>query len=473
MTSAEDEGAPLLPERCSYDAYDRFSRSEKTAIVSIVCWTGLIPLFVSGSFVPSIPQIVKELHSTASIINLAVSLSILTVSVSGLLWATYSGFCKSSSFFDLYGRRPIYLVSLPFLCIGSLGVSFSHDVPTLIGFRIVQAFGSSAGLSVGSGAIADIYRLEERGTAMGVFFAACLLGPALAPMAGGIATHYFSWRHMHYTLFLMGLSGFLLVLFCLPETSHPGTLGAEKQDRASGAQHRIVLLNPFASLWLLRSPNLMALTLIGTVVLMTDYVLLIPLAYTIGVKYKITNEALIGAFFLPAGLGNLIGAPLAGYVSDKIVVRWLKRRNGVWVPEDRLRGTIVGASILVPMSVLLSGVFTHFVPGKIGIALNLVCLFANGLGVDFVLSPAAAYSVDILHSRSTEIMAANNGLRGILLAAVTTLILPSINSIGVLRTNVISAALAWMGAILMCITIKYGDRLRAWKDVGFSTIENS
>lgn len=90
MTSAEDEGAPLLPERCSYDAYDRFSRSEKTAIVSIVCWTGLIPcelfelyisctvadsditVFVSGSFVPSIPQIVKELHSTASIIKCAI-----------------------------------------------------------------------------------------------------------------------------------------------------------------------------------------------------------------------------------------------------------------------------------------------------------------------------------------------------------------------------------------------------------------
>lgn len=38
-------------------------------------------------------------------------------------------------------------------------------------FRVIQAFGSSVGMTVGTGVIADIYRLEERGTAMGVFLA--------------------------------------------------------------------------------------------------------------------------------------------------------------------------------------------------------------------------------------------------------------------------------------------------------------
>ena len=37
-------------------------------------------------------------------------------------------------------------------------------------WRIVQAFGASSGMSVGAGVIGDIYRLEERGAAMGVFF---------------------------------------------------------------------------------------------------------------------------------------------------------------------------------------------------------------------------------------------------------------------------------------------------------------
>jgi len=38
-------------------------------------------------------------------------------------------------------------------------------------FRFIQALGSAPGLTVGAGAVGDIYRLEERGQAMGFFFA--------------------------------------------------------------------------------------------------------------------------------------------------------------------------------------------------------------------------------------------------------------------------------------------------------------
>ncbi|KAG1718008.1 hypothetical protein EDD22DRAFT_964196 [Suillus occidentalis] len=38
--------------------------------------------------------------------------------------------------------------------------------------------------------------------------------------------------------------------------------------------------------------------------LISDYVLLVPLAYTIGIRYGIANKAIIEACFLPNGLGN-------------------------------------------------------------------------------------------------------------------------------------------------------------------------
>ena len=37
-------------------------------------------------------------------------------------------------------------------------------------WRFVQALGVSPGLAVGSGVIGDIYKLEERGQALGVYF---------------------------------------------------------------------------------------------------------------------------------------------------------------------------------------------------------------------------------------------------------------------------------------------------------------
>ncbi|THH13705.1 hypothetical protein EW146_g6541 [Bondarzewia mesenterica] len=456
LTSAVDKHAAL---------YNRFSKSKKRVIVALVSWAGLIPLFVTGSFIPSIPQIAREFNTTDAGPSIAVSLSLLAGAIGTLTWADYSGF---------YGRRPIYLASFPVLAMGSLGVARSHSIIEIMIWRFIQAFGAGAGMSVGAGVIGDIYRLEERGGALGVFFAACLLGPALAPLFGGLATHYASWRVMQLALFVAAVVVGISMHFFLPETSQPRSRGIVKLCEEEGTvEWRWVWLNPFKSLALFRSPNILAVCLAGTFVLLTDYVLLLPLSYTIGHRYNITNEALIGAFFLPCGLGNVIGAPLAGRISDIIVVRWRKKRGGVWVPEDRLRGTLAGALFFVPLSVLCSGLVTRYIGGNLGILLNLICLFFNGIGVDFVLSPSAAYNVDIIHSRSAEAMAANAGFRSVFLSLATAVILPLINRIGVLPTNILSALLAWIGCALLWITIHYGDRMRAWVDVGYSTADNN
>ncbi|KIM80027.1 hypothetical protein PILCRDRAFT_73598 [Piloderma croceum F 1598] len=388
------EETPLLIEQRNHNAvYNRFTRRQKRVIVAVVSWAGLLPLFVSGSFIPTIPQVAYDLDSSGPVVSLAVSLSILAAALGSLTFAANSTY---------YGRRPVYLVSLPLLCAGSLGVALSRGVPELMALRFLQAIGSSAGLTVGSGVIGDIYKLEERGTAMGVFFGAVLLGPAIAPICGGLAAHYASWRDMQFALLACGLLSFLAVLFFLPETSHPQTRGIDKarmieesssggEGRRGGKRWKWVWINPLASLWLLRSPNLLA-SMAGMVALLTDYVLLVPLAYTIGKRYNITNEAIIGACFLPAGLGNIIGAPLAGRISDRLVIQWRKRRSGEWVPEDRLRGTLFGGGFLVPVSVLCSGFITHYVEGNVGLALNLVCLFFNGLGVGFFFALDLAQS---------------------------------------------------------------------------------
>ncbi|EGN96468.1 hypothetical protein SERLA73DRAFT_112755 [Serpula lacrymans var. lacrymans S7.3] len=350
--------------------YSRFNQSQKRTILFIVSSAGLLPMFVAGSFIPSIPQIARDLNSTGAIVSLAVSLSIFSFAIGSLFWASNSTF---------YGRRPVYLYGLPILCIGSVGVAASSTLQSLLFWRVLQAFGSSGGLSVGSGVIGDIYKLEERGTAMGIFFGACLLGPALAPLAGGTAAEYASWRIMQLILGGWGLIAIVLVFLFLPETTHPGTRGKDKVPETE--RRRFKLVNPFDSLWLLRSPNVLTTSIAGGLILVSDYFLLVPLAYTIGARYHIENQALIGACFLPCGLGNLIGAPLTGRLSDKIVKAWKVRRKGEWVPEDRLRAAWVGALYLAPLSVLFSGLITTYIGGPIGLTLNMICLFMNGLGV--------------------------------------------------------------------------------------------
>ncbi|KAJ6524044.1 major facilitator superfamily domain-containing protein [Mycena capillaripes] len=474
--TAHDEETPLLAANAAYEAvYSRFTPAQKRTISALVSTSALVPLFAAGSFIPSIPEISRDLNSKPEIVSLAVSISIFSSAIGSMIFATYSTF---------YGRRPIYLFGLPFLCIGSLGVGTAKHIPQLMFWRFVQAFGSSGGMSVGGGVIADMYKVTERGTAMGVFLAASLLGNALAPIIGGWVSHYASWRYLHVGLFVFGGILWSAMLLYLPETSHPGATGLEKEVNAvecnintpvdagndgRKSPFRWVWLNPFASLSVLRSPNLSLVNFCCAAVLVSEFGLQVPMAYTIGKRYGITNEALIGACFIPMGLGNILGAPLAGWLSDRTVIKWKAKRNGLWVPEDRLRGTQLGGLALVPLSILASGAITTFVGGHVGLVLNLCCFFVNGIGVDLVLSPSLAYCADVMHSRSAEVMAAGAGMRSLFLTLVIAGILPSIERNGVLATDAIAAGFAWAGFIAVWLVIRYGDRMRAWIDIGYST----
>ena len=70
-----------------------------------------------------------------------------------------------------------------------------------------------------------------------------------------------------------------------------------------------------------------------------------------------------------------------GRISDHIVIKWRRKRKGVWYPEDRLRAAIVPMAVLIPLSLLAFGLVNKLVDGKLGLVLSLVCLFINGGGV--------------------------------------------------------------------------------------------
>ena len=76
-----------------------------------------------------------------------------------------------------------------------------------------------------------------------------------------------------------------------------------------------------------------------------------------------------------------MGAIIIGRISDYTVIRWRKKRGGIWFPEDRLRAALIPFATIVPISVLAFGLVNKFVDGTLGLVLSLVCLFFNGAGV--------------------------------------------------------------------------------------------
>lgn len=63
------------------------------------------------------------------------------------------------------------MVGIPVLFIACFGVATAQSMSQLLFWRFMQAIGSSPGLTIGTAVIGDIYELEERGTALGIFFA--------------------------------------------------------------------------------------------------------------------------------------------------------------------------------------------------------------------------------------------------------------------------------------------------------------
>lgn len=149
--------------------------------------------------------------------------------------------------------------------------------------------------------------------------------------------------------------------------------------------------------------------------------LTVPLAYTIvsfapivsswdvlwyeyfqGKRYNIQNEAFVGLLILPLGIGNagklnrhisrslwwsslflsVVGAPLSGWISDRIVIHY-KSERGYWCPEDRLRACFYGAYF--PVTVLASALVTKYMEGTPGLVLNSFIFFLNGVGVRGVI----------------------------------------------------------------------------------------
>jgi len=165
----------------------------------------------------------------------------------------------------------------------------------------------------------------------------------------------------------------------------------------------------------------------------------------------------------------MVGALLAGWLSDYYVIKGERSRGGIWVPEDRLKAVIPGVAIFTPLSVLGYGLTTEFVRGRIGIFLNIFWLFLNGIGVANASGPCNVYGVDIFMTRNAEVSAVTRGLRQLFMAGTSGISLSLINDIGIAQTGTLLAVTCWLSTIALYLTILYGKNLREWKDMGYTS----
>ncbi|WRT70535.1 uncharacterized protein IL334_007533 [Kwoniella shivajii] len=448
QTETKTKGIEMIDGR-PRDIYDRYTKSQRNRILFIVSYSAIIAPMSSSIFLPSIPQMAEELNTTPEVINYTVAVFILVIGIAPVLWSPYAGF---------YGRRPIYLASMPIMVVASIGVAVSKSVAGMTAARVIQAIGSSCFLSVGAGSVGDVFRPTERSRGMSLFYMMALLGPAVSPALAGVFSEYTpaGWRSCQYFLAGMGTLSVVMVYFWLPETSHP-PLAHDVLKLEKGKSFVWYWSNPVRCMGLIRWPNIAVACFISSVTMIDTYCVLVPLSSVFKERYNINNLAIGGCLYLVNGAGNIIGSKVIGPWADSTVKKYMEKR-GYRRPEDRLKAAFLGLMVIMPLSCIIYGWVLNFNAG--GMAPPLIMVFFNGVGLMFSLAPLNTYLVDGMQTRSAEVIAVNNCVRYFFAAGASACILPIANSIGWGWTMTICTILTIMAGFSLWLLCKYGDKWR-------------
>ena len=277
-----------------------------------------------------------------------------------------------------FGRRPILLGTTLLGFASALGSAYSRNFGQLLLARVFNGFFPAA-FSLGASVVVDVFFLEQRGRAMGMFTVLSVNGSHIAPLVGGPLGQFLGWRWCFKFAAVCNAVMLAVVFFAFPETLHvPASKGADAERQQNGEigtgltsksylkQLKLHSHNPsvrlrwkqfvLPSLKMARYPSVLFPALyFGTQYGFASILPAVTVAPIFSEVYD-WNTLEIGLGYGAAlTIGGSLGELAAGMVLDGIVKKEIKKRNGkAPPPEVRLKAIWTG-EIFVPIGLLIYG----------------------------------------------------------------------------------------------------------------------
>lgn len=156
----------------------------------------------------SISALVKDLNTTVSGVQAAISLNALTMAAFVLMGGKLA---------DILGIKKTFLRGSIIYMVGSLLASFANNLTIFIlGWCAIQGFGAALMLPNVQTAIRTYLSGEERAKSYGIMGGVNALAIAVGPILGGFLTTFYSWRWA-FRLEVITLAGMLFLSYVIPK----------------------------------------------------------------------------------------------------------------------------------------------------------------------------------------------------------------------------------------------------------------
>jgi MFS transporter, DHA1 family, multidrug resistance protein len=282
---------------------------------------GLLGPFTIDTYLPSFPTIVKDYHTTASLVQISLTSCLLGLGLGQLIIGPMS---------DVKGRRKPLLFFIILYLLASLTCAIAPNIYFLIGSRLVQGFAAAGGLVISRAIVRDLFSGRELTKFFTMMVLVGNLGPIVAPIAGGGILAFTNWHGVFVALACLGAVLLFTVSLKLEET-----LPIEKRVPSNLPQ----IMKNFGSLFRDRTFLGYALTQGFTTAGIFAYVSGIPFVYQN--IYGVTPQQ-FSFLFGVNGLALIIGSQLVGRLADIIPERtFLKIGLAI--------STFAGASLLIAL----------------------------------------------------------------------------------------------------------------------------
>ncbi|KAE8325969.1 major facilitator superfamily domain-containing protein [Aspergillus sergii] len=330
--------------------YTAFSRPKRVFILAVVTVAGFLGPLAGNIYLPALPILQHEFQVSSAAINATVSVFMAVFGFGPLFWSSYA---------DWKGRRPLYLISLIVYIIANvLMAALPTNFGALVFLRIVQAFGSSAVVSMGAGTVADITEPKRRARAISYFMLGPQCGPILGPILGGAIVGQASWRWIFAFLAILAVVLWLIMLLFQPETLRarvgngkpysgkgwvlwpPSPFSCLAPESERGAPPPKPTLKGY---WRLFTYPPIGIVSVNTAILYSSYFgIAVQLPTALENVYH-WNSTEVGAGYVAVGIAMVVGSIAGGRWSDWCRARMAKALGEDKVtPEARLRDQIGG-----------------------------------------------------------------------------------------------------------------------------------